>query len=80
MAAFTKACLGHGLVSLVLGNRIHVAPPLNVKDSEAATGLASWAALAEADKFLASSLAIATVHMIAADRRMDVVVAWATDP
>ena len=54
MAAFTKACLGHGLVPLVLGNRIHVAPPLNVKDSEAATGLAIVGeALAEADKFLA---------------------------
>jgi taurine--2-oxoglutarate transaminase len=54
MAAFTKACLGRGLVPLVLGNRIHVAPPLNVNDSDAATGLAILdEALAEADTFLA---------------------------
>jgi len=53
-AAFTKACLGRGLVPLVLGNRIHVAPPLNVSDSDAATGLAILdEALAEADTFLA---------------------------
>ena len=54
MTAFTKACLGHGLVPLVLGNRIHVAPPLNMNDSEGATGLAILGeALAEADAFLA---------------------------
>ena len=40
MAAFTKACLGRDLIPLVLGNRIHVAPPLNVSDDDAATGLA----------------------------------------
>jgi len=51
--AFTKACLERGLVPLVLGNRIHVAPPLNVSDSDAATGLAILdEALAEADAFL----------------------------
>ena len=50
MAAFAKACLDRGLVPLVLGNRIHVAPPLNVNDSDAATGLAILdEALAEAD-------------------------------
>ena len=54
MAAFAKACLDRGLVPLVLGNRIHVAPPLNVNDSDAATGLAILdEALAEADTFLA---------------------------
>jgi taurine--2-oxoglutarate transaminase len=53
MAAFTKACLGRGLLSLVLGNRVHVAPPLNVNDSDAATGLTILdEALAEADTFL----------------------------
>jgi taurine--2-oxoglutarate transaminase len=51
-AAFTKACLSRGLVPLVLGNRIHVAPP-HVNDSDAATGLAILdEALAEADTFL----------------------------
>jgi taurine---2-oxoglutarate transaminase len=54
MAAFIKACLGRGLVPLVLGNRIHVAPPLNISDGDAAIGLASLdEALAEADTFLA---------------------------
>jgi taurine--2-oxoglutarate transaminase len=54
MAAFIKACLGRGLVPLVLGNRIHVAPPLNISDDDAAIGLASLdEALAEADTFLA---------------------------
>ncbi|MGH3345676.1 MAG: aspartate aminotransferase family protein [Nocardioides sp.] len=40
MAAFTTACLRRGLIPLVLGNRIHVAPPLNVTDDDAAAGLA----------------------------------------
>jgi len=54
MAAFAGACLGRGLVTLVLGNRIHVAPPLNVNDADAATGLAILdEALAEADMCLA---------------------------
>ena len=53
MAAFTKACLDRDLLPLVLGNRIHVAPPLNVSDADAASGLAILdAALAEADAFL----------------------------
>jgi taurine---2-oxoglutarate transaminase len=53
MAAFIKACLARGLVPLVLGNRIHVAPPLNISDGDAAIGLASLdEALAEADAFL----------------------------
>jgi len=53
MFAFAQACLDRGLVPLVLGNRIHVAPPLNVNESDAATGLAILdEALAEADAFL----------------------------
>jgi taurine--2-oxoglutarate transaminase len=53
MAAFTKACLSRDLIPLVLGNRIHVAPPLNVSDDDAATGLAILDdALAEADAFV----------------------------
>jgi taurine--2-oxoglutarate transaminase len=54
MIAFTQACLDRGLVSLVLGNRIHVAPPLNVSDSDAASGLAVLdEALAQPDAFVA---------------------------
>ena len=54
MAAFTKACLDRGLVPLVLGNRVHVAPPLNVSDADVATGLAILDdALADADSFVA---------------------------
>jgi taurine---2-oxoglutarate transaminase len=54
MAAFVKACLDRDLLPLVLGNRIHVAPPLNVSDNDAATGLAILdEALAEADAFVA---------------------------
>ena len=53
MAAFAKTCLHLGLVPLVLGNRIHVAPPLNVSDRDAATGLTILdQALAEVDSFL----------------------------
>ena len=53
MAAFTQACLSRDLIPLVLGNRIHVAPPLNVSDDDAATGLAILdEALAEADAFV----------------------------
>ncbi len=40
MAAVAKACLERGLLPLVLGNRLHVAPPLNVNDDDAAAGLA----------------------------------------
>jgi taurine--2-oxoglutarate transaminase len=53
MATFAKACLGRGLVPLVLGNRIHVAPPLNATNTDVATGLAILdEALAETDTFL----------------------------
>jgi taurine---2-oxoglutarate transaminase len=39
---------------MILGNRIHVAPPLNVSDGDAATGLAILnEALTEADTFRA---------------------------
>ena len=54
MVAFSQACLDRGLVPLVLGNRIHVAPPLNLSEDEAATGLDILDdALAQPDRFLA---------------------------
>jgi taurine---2-oxoglutarate transaminase len=53
MAAVALACLSRGLLPLILGNRIHVAPPLNVSDADAANGLAILdEALAAADTFL----------------------------
>jgi taurine---2-oxoglutarate transaminase len=53
MAAVALACLSRGLLPLILGNRIHVAPPLNVSDADAANGLAILdEALATADTFL----------------------------
>jgi taurine--2-oxoglutarate transaminase len=53
MVAFVKACRDRGLLALTLGNRVHVAPPLNVSDSDAATGLAILDdALAAADAYL----------------------------
>jgi taurine---2-oxoglutarate transaminase len=39
MAALGKACLDRNLVPLIQGNRIHVAPALNLSDTDAATGL-----------------------------------------
>ena len=54
MAAFTRACIDRNLIPLVLGNRVHVAPPLNLSDSDASTGLAILdEALATADTCLA---------------------------
>jgi taurine--2-oxoglutarate transaminase len=54
MAALSKACLDRGMLALVLHNRVHVAPPLNVTDADAAAGLAILDdALAEVDTFLA---------------------------
>jgi taurine--2-oxoglutarate transaminase len=53
MAEFSKACLDRGLLQLVLHNRVHVAPPLNVTEADAAAGLAILdEALAEVDTFL----------------------------
>lgn len=53
MVSFVKACLDRGLLPLILGNRIHVAPPLNVNDSDAAAGLAIVdEALTAVDAFL----------------------------
>ncbi len=53
MAAFTKACL-RGVLALVLGNRVHVPPPLNASDEDVAIGLAALdEALAAADEFVA---------------------------
>ena len=50
---FGKACLDRELVPLILGNRIHVAPPLNVSEADAADGLAILdEALAAADGFV----------------------------
>ena len=40
MAALGAACLDRGLIAFVFGNRINVAPPLNLSDAEAADGLA----------------------------------------
>ena len=40
MAALGAACLDRGLIAFVFGNRINVAPPLNLSDTEAADGLA----------------------------------------
>jgi taurine---2-oxoglutarate transaminase len=40
MAALGAACLDRGLIALVFGNRLTIAPPLNLSDSEAADGLA----------------------------------------
>lgn len=54
MVSVVKACLVRGLLPLVLGNRVHVAPPLNVNRSDAAAGLAILDdALAAADAYLA---------------------------
>jgi taurine--2-oxoglutarate transaminase len=54
MTAFARACLRRGLVPLILGNRLHVAPALNLSDDDAAIGLAILdEALDEADTFLA---------------------------
>ena len=56
MAAFTKACLEQNLIPLVLGNRIHVAPPLNVSEPDANDGLAILdEALTAADAFVAGT-------------------------
>lgn len=53
MTAFARACLDRNVVPLVLGNRIHVAPPLNISDADAATGLAVMdEALAAADAYV----------------------------
>jgi taurine--2-oxoglutarate transaminase len=53
MIAFAKTCLDRGLLPLIMGNRVHVAPPLNVNDSDADAGLAILdEALAAAETFL----------------------------
>ena len=40
MSSFTDACRDRGLLPLILGNRVHVAPPLNIADADAIAGLA----------------------------------------
>lgn len=53
MVSFVKACRDRGLLPLIQGNRVHVAPPLNVNDSDAAAGLAILdEALGAADAYL----------------------------
>jgi taurine--2-oxoglutarate transaminase len=53
MIAFAKACLDRDVLPLILGNRVHVAPPLNVDVSDAAAGLDVLdEALAAADTFV----------------------------
>jgi taurine--2-oxoglutarate transaminase len=53
MSSFGKACMDRGLLPLILGNRVHVAPPLNVSDPDTAAGMAILDdALAAADTFL----------------------------
>jgi taurine--2-oxoglutarate transaminase len=53
MVSFTKACLSRGLLPLTLDNRVHVAPPLNMNDSDASAGLSILdEALAETDAFV----------------------------
>jgi taurine---2-oxoglutarate transaminase len=53
MAALGKACLDRNLVPLIQGNRIHVAPALNLSDTDAATGLTVLdEALTAADAFV----------------------------
>jgi taurine--2-oxoglutarate transaminase len=39
VVAFRSACLAEGVVPLVLGNRVHVAPPLVITDEEVEAGL-----------------------------------------
>jgi taurine--2-oxoglutarate transaminase len=54
MTAFARTCIDRNLVPLVLGNRIHVAPALNVSDADVSTGLAILhEALAAADTYIA---------------------------
>jgi taurine--2-oxoglutarate transaminase len=56
MTAVAKACADGGLLPLILGNRVHVAPPLNLSDADAAKGLAILdEALDAADAFLTNA-------------------------
>jgi taurine--2-oxoglutarate transaminase len=53
MTAVARACLDRGLLPLVQGNRVNVAPPLNVTDADAAAGVAILdEALSVADAYL----------------------------
>jgi taurine--2-oxoglutarate transaminase len=54
MTDFARACLDRSMLPLILGNRIHVAPPLNLSDADAATGLGIMdEALAATDTYVA---------------------------
>ena len=39
MTAFARACIDRNFVPRVLGNPIHLTPPLNLSDADASTGL-----------------------------------------
>jgi taurine--2-oxoglutarate transaminase len=53
MVSFARACLDRGMLPLMMGNRVHVAPPLNVNDPDDVAGLAILdEALAAVDTFL----------------------------
>jgi taurine--2-oxoglutarate transaminase len=53
MTAVARACLDRGLLPLVQGNRVNVAPPLNVTDADVAAGVAILdEALSVADAYL----------------------------
>jgi len=50
MAAVSKAALDNQLLLIIMGNRVHVTPPLNLSDEDASTGLQRLdAVLAAAD-------------------------------
>jgi taurine---2-oxoglutarate transaminase len=53
MADFVRACLERSMLPLILGNRVHIAPPLNISDADAWTGLGILdQALAAADTYI----------------------------
>jgi taurine--2-oxoglutarate transaminase len=53
MTALAAGCIARGLLPLILGNRLHVAPPLNVSDADTTVGLAILdEALTEVDSFV----------------------------
>ena len=52
IAELLSACLAEGLIPLTAGNRLHIAPPLNLSDEDAKAGLA----------MLDTALAVADAH------------------
>jgi taurine--2-oxoglutarate transaminase len=53
MLAVARACLDRGLLPLVQGNRLNIAPPLNVTDADVAAGVA----------ILDEALSVADAHL-----------------